>query len=110
MLLACHVQRRIMLRQQDCTGKYFGIVFIINFENTGLLASGFLFSLKRRLILEHNVAFQQCSVRTPEATEEHWISKDLPSQGEGSVHKTENEVGKTKHSAHSSKRSPKRQQ
>lgn len=71
-----------MLRQQDCMGKDFGIVFIISFENTGLLASVFLFSLKRRLVLEHNVALQQCSTRTPEATEERWISKDLPSQGE----------------------------
>lgn len=41
LLLVCHVQSRIMLRQQDCMGKHFSTVFIINFENTGLLASVF---------------------------------------------------------------------
>jgi len=72
-------------------GKYFGNVFIIKVENTGLLASGFLFSLNNRL--KHNVAFQEHSIRTPEATEEHLIGKHLPSQGDSSVHKTANEVG-----------------
>lgn len=90
-------------------GKYFGTIFIISFENKGLLASEFLFSLNRRLILEHKVAFQQCSIRAPEATEQ-LLSKYLPSRGKGSVHETGNEVGKPRHSAFSSKWSLKRQQ
>lgn len=51
LLLMCHAESRIMLRQQDSMGKHFIIIiYIINFENTMLLASGSLFSLNENTI------------------------------------------------------------
>lgn len=43
LLLVCHAQSRILLRQQDLMGKHLSIIiYVINFENTVLLACFFI--------------------------------------------------------------------